>query len=101
MLQQNPYVAEPGPALDRFIHERVMKESNTAGACPAYSGDEKSARKVLSTLRALGKGSIIVGRTDLEGRTWFARYETDAMNGTEVFADTFALAVCRMALLRM
>ena len=43
---------------------------------------------------------IIVGRTSLAGRTWFARYERNAMDGTEVFANTFALAVCRLALLR-
>jgi hypothetical protein len=49
----------------------------------------------------MGKPSVVVGHTSLPGRTWFARYERDAMDGTEVFADTFALAICRLALLRL
>jgi hypothetical protein len=49
----------------------------------------------------MGKPAVIVGRTTLPGRTWFARYERNQMDGTEVFADTFALAICRLALLRL
>lgn len=31
---------------------------------------------------------------------YFARYETDPSDGTEVLADTKELAICRLALLR-
>jgi hypothetical protein len=55
---------------------------------------------VLSRLKR-GEPSVVVGRTGLPGRTWFARYERNAMDGTEVFANTFALAICRLALLRL
>jgi hypothetical protein len=100
-LQIDPYKAEPGPELDAVIHLRLLKLSVLAGPCPAYSTDKDTAKRVLSVLRT-GKPSVVVGRTSLEGRrSWFARYERNAMDGTEVFADTFALAVCRLALLRL
>jgi hypothetical protein len=100
-LQIDPYKADPGPELDAVIHLRLMKLSVPAGPCPPYSTDKDTAKRVLSVLRT-GKPSVIVGRTSLEGgRSWFARYERTAINGTEVFGDTFALAVCRLALLRL
>ena len=100
MLQNDPYQAQAGPELDAFIHLRVMKQTAPGAVCPAYSSEDKQAKRVLSTLRT-GRPSVIVGRTSLVGRTWFARYERDAMDGTEVFAATFALAICRLALLRL
>lgn len=99
-MQKDPYTTEAGPELDALIHERLMNQPATAGACPAYSTDDKLAKEVLSKLRK-GRPSFIVGHTDLPGKTWFARYERNAMDGTEVFADTYALAVCRLALLRL
>jgi hypothetical protein len=99
-MHEDPYKTGAGPELDAVIHGRVMKHTLTADACPAYSSDDKLARQVLSRLKT-GQPSVIVGRTSLPGRTWFARYERNAMDGTEVFADTFALAICRLALLRL
>lgn len=101
MLEFNPYQAQAGQELDAFIHEHVMKETVDSGNCPPYSTETKLAKKVLSKLKARGGMLFTVGRTHLEGRTWFARSETNAMNGTEVFAETFALAICRLALLRL
>jgi hypothetical protein len=98
-MEHDPYRAEAGPELDAVIHRRLM-QMVAAGPCPAYSTDDMLAKQVLSRLR-MGRPSVIVGRTSLPGRTWFARYEHNAMDGTEVFADTFALAICRLALLRM
>jgi hypothetical protein len=77
-----------------------MKQKVAGESFPAYSSNDKLAKQVLSRLR-MGKRSVIVGRTDLPGRTSFARYENNSMDGTEVFGDTFALAVCRLALLRV
>src|SRR5438045_2472483 len=100
MLEINPYQVQAGPELDALIHEHVMSETAVSINCPCYSTDAKLAKTVLARLRARGKALFTVGRTQLEGRTWFARSETNLMNGTEVFADTFALAICRLALLR-
>ncbi len=95
----NPYTVEAGPDLDRLIHLGFMKQSVAAGPWPAYSTQTRLAKQVLTKLK-LGKPVVIIGRTGLPGRSWFARYERNAMDGTEVFADTFELAVCRLALLR-
>ena len=97
----DPYRAQAGPELDAFIHTRVMNQTAPPGDSPEYSSQDKHAKRVLAALKAAGRASVITGRTDLEGRSWFARFETDAMDGTEVFADTFALAICRLALLRV
>jgi hypothetical protein len=99
-MQSDPYKVQAGPELDAIIHLRLMNQSALNGSCPAYSTEDKLAKLVLSKLRT-GQPSVIVGRTQLEGRTWFARYERNAMDGTEVFASTFALAICRLALLRL
>lgn len=99
MLEKNPYKVQAGTELDRFIHGSVMN-APAADACPAYSTEDKIAKRVLSRLREC-EPAVIVGRTGLQGRSWFARYESNAMDGTEVFAETFALAVCRLAVLRL
>jgi hypothetical protein len=99
-MENDPYRAEAGSELDAVIHGHLMKQTVAAGSCPAYSSDDQLAKQVLARLR-MGKPSVIVGRTSLPGRTWFARYERNATHGTEVFADTFALAICRLALLRL
>ena len=99
-MQSDPYKALAGPELDAFIHVRLMNRSVSSTPCPAYSTEDKLAKVVLSKLRT-DQPSVIVGRTELEGRAWFARYERNAMDGIEVFASTFALAVCRLALLRL
>jgi hypothetical protein len=99
-MQSDPYKAQAGTELDAVLHVRLMNQSVSNEPCPAYSTEDKFAKRVLTKLRT-GQTSVIVGRTELEGRTWFARYERNAMDGTEVFANTFALAVCRLALLRL
>ncbi|MHC1765699.1 MAG: hypothetical protein AB9869_15605 [Verrucomicrobiia bacterium] len=99
-METDPYKAQAGPELDAIIHARLMNPSASTKACPAYSTEDKPAKRVLSKLK-IGQTTVIVGRTQLEGRTWFARYERRAAYGTEVFASTFALAVCRLALLRL
>ena len=99
-VNSDPYKAQAGPELDTVIHLRLMNQPVSNEPCPAYSTEDKLAKRVLSKLRT-GRSAVIVGRTELEGRTWFARYERNAMDGTEVFASTFALAICRLALLRL
>ncbi len=68
--------------------------------CPPYSTDESAARRVLARLRNVAGQPVIVGRTSMRKHRWFARYETDPSDGTEVLAETMELAICRLALLR-
>ena len=71
-MENDPYRAEAGLELDAVIHARLMKQTVPAGSCPADSSDDQLAKQVLARLR-MGKPSVIVGRTSLPGRTWFAR----------------------------
>jgi hypothetical protein len=70
------------------------------GECPPYSTNEKAARSVLAKVKSYGDRTVVVGRTTLRRKRWFARYESDASDGTEVLAETFPLAISRLALLR-
>lgn len=99
MSEFNPYEAEAGRELDRLIQARVMREA--AMEPPSYSTDEKAAMRVLAKLKAETGRAVVTGRTSLRKRRWFARYETDPSDGTEVLAETLALAICRLALVRI
>jgi hypothetical protein len=94
----DPYRVVAGRDLDRFIHAAVMGRNE--GIPPAYSDDDRAARAVLYRLKEISGAQVVVGRTSLKDRRWFARYETDPSDGTEVFAPTAALAICRLALLQ-
>jgi hypothetical protein len=96
MQETDPYKIPAGPELDQLIHQEVMGQG--LGDCPLYSSDESAARQVLAQLKASGL-HVVVGRTLLRSRKWFARYETNPSDGTEVWAETSALAICRLALL--
>ena len=99
MAQINPYSVPAGPELDELVHQHVMGESDSPAA--AYSTDETAARRVLAKLKSLPGKTVIVGRTALRHKRFFARYESDASDGTEVLAETVSLAICRLALLRV
>jgi hypothetical protein len=96
MVETNPYRVEAGGELDQLIHCRVMGRSFDSP--PAYSNDPAAAKSVLAKLKQITHARVVVGRTALQGQKWFARYETDPSDGTEVFGDTPALAICRLAL---
>ncbi|MHC1763260.1 MAG: hypothetical protein AB9869_02985 [Verrucomicrobiia bacterium] len=98
MSELNPYQIPAGPELDQLIHLRVMEQSSPD--CPPYSTDESAARRVLARLRYVSGHAVVVGRTSLRRHRYFARYETDPSDGTEVLADTKELAICRLALLQ-
>ncbi len=95
----NPYHAVAGPQLDALIHQKVLGNS-ADGACPAYSTDAALADQVRRSIEKTYKEPVITGRTQIRGRSWFARYERDPSTSTEVLAETYPLAVCRLALLR-
>ena len=94
----NPYQIPAGAELDRLIQQQIM--GITSGECPPYSTDEKASRQVLAKLKAICHKNVVIGRTSLRKARWFARYETDPSDGTEVLADSLPLAICRLALLR-
>jgi hypothetical protein len=94
----NPYEIPAGPELDRLVHRQVMEEMDSEP--PAYSSDEKASRRVLARVKALGGTRVVVGQTALRKKRWFARYESNSSDGTEVLAETLPLAICRLALLR-
>ncbi len=99
MSDINPYAISAGPELDRIIHQLVMGEAGER--CPEYSTDETAARRVLAKLKSVPGKTVVVGRTALRQKRFFARYETNASDGTEVLAETLPLAICRLALLRI
>ncbi len=96
MLESDPYRMPAGPELDQMVHQEVLHQNGTP--CPPYSSDEEVARKVLAKLKAADL-HVVVGETYVRGRKWFARYETNPSDGTEVWGETPALAICRLALL--
>jgi len=86
--------------MDKAIHEKLFGESSANG-CPAYSTDEKEAHRVRRKLKSAYTTSIKTGTTRTRTKPFFARYGSDPSTSTEVLAETFPLAVCRLALLLM
>ena len=98
MSESDPYRARPGPTLDRAIHCEILQNGDGEPA-PSYSIDENVAREFERTLRLIATAKIVSGRSRTKGRLWFARYEDDPSTATEVLAETYPLAICRLALL--
>ncbi len=95
------YRIPAGPDLDRIVHEKVFRTDQTSD-CPPYSTDEDLARKVYRELRKRFDSSVIIGKTRTNsGKRYFARYGSDPSTSTEVLAESFPLAICRMAALRL
>lgn len=94
----NPYKAPSGVDLDTIIHQRVMGYPPQP-SIPSYSSDEQAARQVERQLRKVVKDKITVGESRVAALPFFARYGTDPSTSTEVLAETYPLAVCRLALL--
>ncbi len=95
----NPYAFPAGTELDDIIHRKLFGKQSADGAAPKYSTDEDEAAKVRARLKATYGKPIVVGRTRMQGRPHFARYDSDPSTATEVVAETEPLAACRLALL--
>jgi hypothetical protein len=100
MTGLNPYRIPAGTELDALIHEHVMGNAPTGLPCPSYSTNKRDAARVEGRLRSFYRTVVISGKTELRDKPWFARYESDSRDGTEVLAETYPLAVCRLALLK-
>ena len=92
----NPYMASPGPEVDRAIHEQFF--SGNGNLLP-YSTDVSSAEKVRSRLKAMYKCPVLIGETKTRPKKFFARFDSGPSTATEVLAETQPLAICRLALL--
>jgi hypothetical protein len=97
MDEIDPYRMPAGPELDQLIHTRVMGLADNEH--PTYSTDERAARRVLARIKAESGRTVVVGKTALRNARYFARYETDPSDGTEVLAESLPLAICRLALI--
>ena len=95
----DPFRLQPGLEMDTAIHTLLFGLPDS-GVFPHYSTDLKEAEKVRVRVKVLYDASIVTGRTRIRGKPWFARYDSDPSTCTEVVAETPALAICRLALVR-
>lgn len=66
---------------------------------PAYSTDPKSARELRAQMEKLFGRTVVTGKTTTRETRFFARLEEDESTSDEVWADSYPLAVARLALL--
>jgi hypothetical protein len=100
MQHIDPYQASAGPELDAAIHHDALGKPRHEPP-PPYSTDSARAEELKRIIETHFGSPVISGRTSIRGKRWFARYEIDPGNPTEVLAETYALAISRLALLRM
>jgi hypothetical protein len=94
----NPYHVPPGPELDGYIHQVVLHE---IGPCPSYSSRTSDANLLKRWIEEKYDLKITIGKSTVSKKPWFARYEIDEGNPTEVLAETYPLVICRLVLLRV
>lgn len=95
---EDPYHAPAGPDLDHRIHREIFDEPE-GSTPPPYSTDEKAAKSVLKKLKSFRSQPFATGETRIRGEIWyFARYGSDPSTSTEVLSESFALSICRLAL---
>lgn len=99
MKGTNPYKLPAGRELDRLIDELLFENQSEGTNPPAYSTDDRAADKVKARLKSLGGHSVVTGTTRLREKPFFARYDTGPSTSTEVLAETYPLAICRLAML--
>ena len=94
----NPYQAPASDDVDSIINQGLFGGSSSI-ACPSYSTDDSLVQKMRRKLQITYNTKVVVGRTRIKDKPYFARYGTDVSTSTEVLAETKSLAICRMALL--
>lgn len=95
----NPYELAAGPELDAAIHCEILGLPES-GVYPSYSTNPKEAENVRRHIETKYGIAIFAGKTNIAEKPWFARYEMEIGNPTEVLAETYSLAICRLAFLR-
>jgi hypothetical protein len=92
--EDNPYKASAGAELDAQIQQAYFREMELHQW--AFSTDRKSADFLKKNLEAKFKSKVVVGRTSrLKG--FFARLDSDPSTSTETLAETYELAIARLA----
>jgi hypothetical protein len=94
----NPYQAPATRELDAHIHYQVLKNA-LAYDYPHYSSNMEAAEKLRREIERQFKVKIVSGSSTVAAKPCFARYELDTGNPTEVLAETYPLAMCRLAIL--
>jgi hypothetical protein len=84
--------------LDALVHTLVFRLP-LEGEIPPYSTDTSWAGQVKAKIKADHQKSVITGKTRIRSKPYFARYETNPSDATEVVGDSFPLIICRLALL--
>src|SRR5687767_9514514 len=93
----NPYRVAAGPQLDKLVQATVFGKNENS--CPAYSTNDEQANKLKVQIQVLCKTPVITGKTRIRKGVWFARFGKDPSTATEVLAESYPLAICRLALL--
>ncbi|MDX1951551.1 MAG: hypothetical protein SFY81_05170 [Verrucomicrobiota bacterium] len=88
---------QPGVELDRAIHTKLFGLVEDS-IVPPYSTEEAEANKVKAKIKSLWGKPIVCGETRLRPKKWFARYDSDPSTSTEVLAESYPLAICRLAI---
>ncbi|MBT5705359.1 MAG: hypothetical protein HOI66_03485 [Verrucomicrobia bacterium] len=92
------YRIPSGHGLDLRIHQEILGLDGFENV-PAYSTDDQAAKLVLKSIRKKRSRALATGTTHIKGGTWhFARYGSDPSTSTEVLSESFALSICRLAL---
>jgi hypothetical protein len=94
----NPYEVLAGHELDAYVHQHVLKKPLNH-QIPKYSTDAGEADQLRREIERQGRVKIVVGQTSSRRKLWFARYELQTGNPTEVLAEDYSLAICRLAIL--
>jgi hypothetical protein len=91
----NPYTMPAGPELDQLVHNILMDDADS-GRAPRYSTDDAQVERLQASARSRFGVKVMVGRTTIRRKPWFARYGTDPSQMTEVIAETCPLALSRI-----
>ncbi|MBM3834390.1 MAG: hypothetical protein FJ403_14195 [Verrucomicrobia bacterium] len=95
----NPYQLAAGRDLDAHIHYHVLGNP-PSHSIPNYSTDPSEADKLKQAIEAEYELTIEIGQSHVRHKPWFARYEVNEGNPTEVLAESYPLAICRLVILR-
>ena len=94
----DPYRIPAGPGLDLRIHREVFEKTDSSDV-PHYSTSDRLAKTVLKQIRSKRSRAFAIGTTTIREATWhYARYGSDPSTSTEVLSESYALSVCRLAL---
>jgi hypothetical protein len=91
----NPYKAVPSVELDTWLHDHFFNASDQP---LAYSTDDRAADKLRARIKSVYGHRVETGTTSVRTARFFARLESGPSTSTETLAETYPLAVSRLAL---